>query len=102
DLRLTEVTAEQHLVSGRGPAVRTALEPEEPDVGDVVLAAAVGAAGDVHAHARHFGEAFFFELVADRGREAPRLRDREVARVGTRAADDVARELGARFGHADV
>ena len=31
----------------------------------------------------------------------PRLRDREVARVGTGAGDDVAGELGAGFGHAD-
>ena len=32
---------------------------------------------------------------------SPRLRDREVARVGTGARHDVAGELGAGFGHAD-
>ena len=48
---VAEVAAEQHLVAGRGAAVGAALEPEEADVGDVVLAAAVGAAGDVDAHA---------------------------------------------------
>ena len=35
-------------------------------------------------------------------REAARLRDREVARVGARARHDVACELGAGLGHADV
>ena len=94
--------AEQHLVAGRGASVRAALEPEEADVGDVVLAAAVRAAGDVHAHAADLGEAGLFERVADRGREAARLRDREVARVGARARHDVACELGAGLGHADV
>ena len=100
DLAVAEVAAEQHLVAGCGPAVRAALEPEEPDVGDVVLAAAVRAAGDVDAHAGDLGEAGVLERVADRGGEAARLRDREVARVGAGARDDVAGELGAGLGHA--
>ena len=78
------------------------LETEEPDVGDVVLAARVGAAGDVDAHPAHLGEPGLLERVADVGGEAARLRDREVAGVGARARHDVAGELGARLGHADL
>ena len=96
------MSAEEHLVARRGASVRAALEPEEPDVGDVVLAAAVRAAGDVHAHAGNLGEAGVLERVADRGREAARLRDREVAGVGARARHDVAGELGAGLRHPDV
>ena len=47
------------------------------------------------------GEPRVLERVADVGGEAARLRDREVARVGAGARDDVAGELGAGFGHAD-
>ena len=69
----------------------------------MVLAAAVGAAGDVDAHAADLGEAGLLERVADRRRPRPRrLRDREVAGVGAGAGDDVAGELGAGLGHADV
>ena len=85
DFHLAEVAAEQHLVAGRGAAVRAAFEAHEADVGDVVLAAAVRAARDVDAHAADLGEAGVLERVADRRREPARLRDREVARVGARA-----------------
>ena len=101
-LGVGEVAAEQHLVARRGAPVRPPLEPEEPDVADVVLAAAVRAARDVDAHAGNLGEALFFEPVADRRGKPTRLRDREVAGVGARAADDVACELGAGLRHADV
>ena len=84
-LRLAEVAAEQHLVARRGAPVRTTLEPEEPDVADVMLAAAVRAARDVDAHAADLGEAVLLERLADCRREAARLRDREVARVGAGA-----------------
>ena len=57
DLLLADVAAEQHLVAGGGLAVGPALGAEEPDVGDVVLAAGVGAAGDVGADAADVGEA---------------------------------------------
>ena len=57
DLHVADVAAEQHLVAGRGAAVRAPLEAEEADVGDVVLAARVRAAGDVDAHAADLGEA---------------------------------------------
>src|SRR6185437_5647020 len=79
DLGVADVTAEQHLVAGRGTTVRTTLEPEEPDVGDVVLTAAVGAAGDVGADTGDLGEAGRLERVTDRRRQTARLRDREVA-----------------------
>ena len=102
DLHVADVTAEQHLVAGRGATVGAPLEAEEADVGDVVLAAAVGAAGDVGAHTRDLGEAGGLERVADRRREAAGLRDREVAGVGAGAGDDVAGELGAGLGHADL
>ena len=39
---------------------------------------------------------------ADVGREAARLRDREVAGVGAGAADDVAGELGAGLVHVEL
>ena len=57
--------------------------------------------GDVDAHATHLGQPRLFEGVADVGRQAARLRDREVAGVGAGTGDDVADELGAGFGHAD-
>ena len=101
DLHVADVAAEQHLVAGRGPAVGAALEAEEADVGDVVLAARVGAAGDVDAHAADLGEAGLLERVADVGGEAARLRDREVAGVGAGARHDVAGELGAGLGHVE-
>ena len=44
DLHVADPAAEQHVVAGRGLAVRPALDAEEADVGDVVLAARVGAA----------------------------------------------------------
>ena len=78
-----------------------ALDADEADVGDVVLAARVRAARDVDAHAADLGQPRLFERVADVGGEAARLRDREVAGVGAGAGDDVADELGAGFGHAD-
>src|SRR5262249_42049468 len=64
-LRLAEMTAEQHLITGRGASVRAAFEPEEPDVAHVVLTAAVRAARDVDAYAADFGESRVFERVAD-------------------------------------
>ena len=94
-------SAEQHVVAGSGPTVGAAFDADEADVGDVVLAAGVRAAGDVDAHATDLGQPRLFERVADVGRQATRLRDREVAGVGTGAGDDVADELGAGFGHAD-
>ena len=95
------LAAEQHLVAGGGAAVGAALDPEEADVGDVVLAARVRAARDVDAHAADLGQAGLLERAADVGGEAARLRDREVAGVGAGARHDVAGELGARLRHAD-
>src|SRR5438552_661150 len=102
DLGLAQVPSEEHLVSGCGAPVCAALQPEEADVGDVMLATAVRAARDVHAHAGNLGQARILERIADRGGQTARLRDREVAGVGARARDDVAGELGARFRHPDV
>ena len=78
-----------------------ALGAEEADVGDVVLAAAVGAAGDVGADAADVGEAGLVEGGADGVGQAAALGDGEVAGVGARAGDDVAGQLGAGLGHAD-
>src|SRR5918997_1731162 len=100
-LRLADVAAEQHLVAGGRAAVGPALGAEEPDVGGVVLPAAVGAARDVDAEAADVGEALLLELVADGGAEAAALGDGQVAGVGTRAGDDVADQLGAGLAHAD-
>ena len=67
-----------------------------------MLAARVGAPGDVDAHPADLGEPGLLERVADVVGEAARLRDGEVAGVGARARHDVARELGAGLGHADL
>src|SRR5690606_28619495 len=90
--RLADVAAEQHLVAGGRAAVGPALGTEEPDVGGVVLAAAVGAARDVDAEAADLGQALLLEPLADGGAEAPALGDREVAGVGAGAGDDVTDE----------
>src|ERR671917_2297680 len=100
-LRLADVAAEQHLVAGRRAAVGPALGAEEPDVGRMVLPAAVGAARDVDAETADLGQALLLELVADGGAQAAALRDGEVARVGPRAGDHVAHQLGAGLAHAD-
>src|SRR6476620_7123767 len=65
DLGLPDVAAEQHGVPGCRLAVRPAFGTGEPDVGDVVLAARVGAAGDVGADAADLGEALLLEALAD-------------------------------------
>ena len=85
DLGLAHVTAEQQLVAGGGPAVGPPLGPVEPDVGDVVLAAAVGAARDVDPHAADIGQAGLLERLADVVGQAAALGDGQVAGVGTRA-----------------
>jgi hypothetical protein len=81
--------------------VGPALCAEEADVGGVVLAAAVGASGDVDPHAADFGQPFVLQLLADGLGEAARLGDGDVAGVGTGAGDDVAGQLGAGTCHAD-
>ena len=101
DLLLADVAAEQQLVAGSRLAVGPALGAEEPDVGDVVLAAAVGAAGDVGADAADVGQAGLVEGGADGVGQAAALGDGQVAGVGAGAGDDVAGQLGARLGHAD-
>src|SRR5688572_10436215 len=92
-LLLADVAAEQHLVARGRPAVGAALGAEEPDVGGVVLAAAVGAARDVDAQAADLGEPLLLELVADGGAEPAALGHGQVAGVGARAGHDVAHEL---------
>ena len=100
-LLLADVAAEQQLVAGGAAAVGPALGAEEPDVGDVVLAAAVRAARDVGADAADLGQAGLVEGDADGVGEAAALGDGEVAGVGAGAGDDVAGQLGAGLGHAD-
>src|SRR5439155_22765468 len=91
----------RHLVAGCRFTVGPAFDSEESDVGHVVLAAGVGAAGDVHADTADLGQARVFQRPPNVGRQAARLRDGQVAGVGARAADDVTRQLGAGLGHAD-
>ena len=76
--------------------------PDEADVGDVVLAARVRAAGDVHPDPADLGEPGVVERLPDVGGEAARLGDREVAGVRARAAHDVAGELGTGFVQVDL
>ena len=66
-----------------------------------MLATAVGAAGDVDAHATDLGQPLCLELLADGLGQATRLRDGDVARIGTRAGHDVAGQFGAGAGHLD-
>ena len=101
DLGVAHVAAEQQLVAGGGPAVGPALGPEEADVGDVVLPAAVGAAGDVDADPADVGQPGLLEGPADVVGQAPALGDGQVAGVGARAGHHVAGQLGAGLGHAD-
>src|SRR5262245_27522909 len=75
DLCLAHVAAQQHLVAGGRATVRPALGAEEADVGRVVLAAAVGAAGDVDAQAADLGEALLLQQLADGGAQAAALGD---------------------------
>ena len=102
DLRVADVTAEQHLVAGRSPArPPQTLEAEEPDVGDVVLPAAVGAAEML---ARTPGTSASPAVSTASPIAAARPRDWVTARLHVsahRAGDDVAGQLGARHGHAD-
>ncbi len=101
DLGVADVAAKEQLVSGGGLAVGPPLGPVETDVGDVVLAAAVGAAGDVDADPAHVGQPGLLQSLADGVGEAPALGHGQVAGVGPGAGDDVASQLGAGFGHAD-
>ena len=101
DLGVADVAAEQQLVAGGRPAVGPPLGAVEADVRDVVLAAAVGAAGDVDAHAADVGQPGLLQRPADVVGEAPALGHGQVAGVGARAGDDVAGQLGARLRHAD-
>ena len=84
DLGLAHVPAEQELVARSWPAVRPPLGPVEPDVGYVVLPAAVRAARDVDAHSPDVGQAGLFERFADVVGEAAALGDCQVAGVGAR------------------
>src|SRR5262249_54015347 len=79
-----DLAAQQHLVAGCGPPVGTALDADEPDVGDVVLAARVRAPRDVHPHAADVSEARALEGLPDVVGQAPGLGDGEVAGVGAR------------------
>src|SRR5918996_4647958 len=87
DLLLAHVSAKQHLVAGGGTAVGPALGTEEPDVGGVVLAATVGAAGDVDPQPTDLGQPLLFQAHADGGAQAPALGHGQVAGVGARARD---------------
>ena len=69
DLHVADVPAELHVVAGCGAPVGATLDPEEADVGDVVLAARVRAARDVDAHAADLGEPGVLERLADVGGE---------------------------------
>src|SRR5207247_7732539 len=95
DLHAADVAAEQELVAGRRTTVGPAFDTHEADVGDVVLAARVGATGDVHAHATDVGQAGVLEGDADVRRQTARRGGGQVAGVGARAGHDIAGQLGA-------
>ena len=70
DLHVADTPAELHVIPGRGATVqRAALDAEEADVGDVVLAARVGAAGDVDADPADLGQPRVLQCLADVGRD---------------------------------
>ena len=76
----------------------------EPDVADVVLAAAVRAAGhlDVDLARQRVGDAHRLDALADRVVEPHRARDAELAGVGAGAGDDVVDLVGAGVAEAEL
>src|SRR5262249_11140101 len=90
DLCLTDVATEQHLVARRRLAMGSALGAKESNVGDVMLAAGVGAAGDVDTDAANVGQASLLEGLTNRVGHTAALRHGQVARIRTRAGHDVA------------
>ena len=66
-----------------------------------MLAARVGAAGDVDADAADLGQPRLLQRLADLGGQAPGLGDGQVAGVGAGAAHHVAGQLGSRRRHVD-
>jgi len=86
DLLLADVATQEQLVAGGRLAMGSPLGAEEPDVRGVVLAAAVGAAGDVDAQPADLGQSLLLEAGADGGAEAAALGDGQVAGVRARAA----------------
>src|SRR4051794_11795402 len=76
----------------------------EPDVADVVLAAAIGAARhlDVDAAGERIGDVHRLDALAHGVIEAHRAGDAELAGVGAGARDDVVDLVGARVAQADL
>src|SRR5947208_7926128 len=73
-LHVADLAAEEHLVARGGAAMGAALDPDEADVGDVVLAARVGAARDVDTHPADVRQAGVLERPPDVVGQTARLR----------------------------
>ena len=65
DLFFTYIAAKQHLVTRGRLAVGAALGTEEANIACMVLAATVGAAGDVDSYSADFGKPFFFKRLTN-------------------------------------
>ena len=91
---LADRSAEAEVVGVGQLALVLDLLAFEADVGDPVLAAAVGAAGDVELELLvELGQALF-ELVDEPAGEALGLGDGELAELGAGAGDGAAPEVG--------
>ena len=101
DLLFTDVTTEEELIAGECLAMCATLGTEQTDVGGMVLSTTVRASRDVDAYTADLSQSFFLESLTDRTGETARLGDRDVARVRSRACNDVAREFGTRSRHVD-
>ena len=104
DLAALVVAAEMRDVGRDRLAADLERGAVEADVRDVVLAAAVGAAGhlDVDLLGQRIGDLHRLDALLDRGVEPHRAGDAELAGVGAGAADDVGDLAGARLGQAEL
>ena len=94
--------ADHDEVVRRGAAADLAQAALEADAGDVMLAASVRAAADLDVEAgdRLDEVGPLVEAVGEEPAEAARLRHRQLARLGARAAGDVGDGAGVRRGRA--
>src|SRR3989454_151560 len=91
-LSRAERAADAEVVGAHERAVDLQLLALDADVGDPVLAARVGAAGDVQLHVLLKARQPPLEILDEPLREALGLRQRELAELGARAGDGAAAE----------
>src|SRR6478609_4468067 len=104
DVAVLEVATDVRDVRGDRVVARADRRAVEADVRDVVLAAAVRAAAHLHVDPprQRVGDPHGRDALADRGVQAHRARDAELARVGAGARDDVVDLVRARLAEAEL